>query len=284
MDTPIDTRVSNRNNANTHSNQSHSCNYLKKIKNPRASDPYLNIPANEWTDEMRAETTANIIEIQRKSDLEILQKTESVALTARFKNIGIEVGTESLYVESKFTNKSGLYDDQRNVKTLKFMLSGAVDQFKNNPNLRNKGVFLFGNSGIGKSFLLKIHGRNQILSRKTCRLYDYEKLISELVSGQNNYSRTEEYYTLMHQLKSVDILYLDNFNSDVINKRHTGILSELLTERYKKSYFTYFSSDVHPDQLITNLGNTLVNMILDYSIVGHLHGGLDYRRAYPTTF
>ena len=107
----------------------------------------------------------------------------------------------------------------------------------------NRGIYVSGDNGIGKSFLLSCFSKYIVTRRKGHFVYiDMGSFIPSMVQ-QSLFKNKGGFIEDLELLKTVDYLFLDNFGQEVKNDfSKVSIVYEGLKYRKENNLPTYFAS------------------------------------------
>ena len=107
----------------------------------------------------------------------------------------------------------------------------------------NQGIYIYGDEGIGKSFLLSVLSKYIVTRRKGHYLYiDLRNFIPSMVQ-QSLYKDKASFNEDLELLKTIDYLFLDNFGEEEKNDfSKESIICEVLNYRKEHNLPTYFTS------------------------------------------
>ena len=111
------------------------------------------------------------------------------------------------------------------------------------------GIYIYGEKGIGKSFLLSIFAKHLVSRREGHFVYvDLRVLIPSLLEA--SFKDKESFNEDMDLLKTVDYLFIDNFGEEEKNDFSKGsIILEILKYRQENNLPTYMASLYSPKEL-----------------------------------
>lgn len=105
----------------------------------------------------------------------------------------------------------------------------------------NKGVFLYGPMGIGKTYLMHAF-LNYFIKDSHKKVYSIR--INDLIQNFLNRNKTEEFSIYFNKVTTVPILLIDDIGSEVINDfGRDSVLFTVLDERLKHQKLTFFTSN-----------------------------------------
>ena len=106
----------------------------------------------------------------------------------------------------------------------------------------NDGLYIYGEKGIGKSFLLSVFAKHLVSRREGHFVYvDLRILIPSLLEA--SFKDKESFNEDIELLKTVDYLFIDNFGEEDKNDFSKGsIILEVLKYRQENNLPTYIAS------------------------------------------
>lgn len=128
----------------------------------------------------------------------------------------------------------------------------------------NKGIYISGQPGVGKSYILNVI-LNEYLSRdKTCAIVFLNDLFTELKSKHFSYDFEikNQVTKTLKTLKTVDVLFIDDIGSENIDAiSRDDFLFPILDYRMKNKLLTYFSSNYDFELLKNHYSKTSSQLI-----------------------
>ena len=133
----------------------------------------------------------------------------------------------------------------------------------------HKGIYLFGDEGIGKTFIMSIFAKLVVEHLKvSCAYIDASTWMIDL--SNTNYQNTLDYDNKMDMFKKVSFLFIDNLG-DEKKKGYFNIdsLTQILYEREKNNLPTFFISnyplyEIKSIYSFTKNGRENTRKIIDY--------------------
>lgn len=111
----------------------------------------------------------------------------------------------------------------------------------------DKGIYLCGKPGIGKTFLMNCLGHLYVKNGNTVAFVNSPTLISDI---KNNFSVSGYSENILYRLKNCDVLIVDDIGGESISAwSRDEILMPLLNERMEKKKKTYFTSNYNYSEL-----------------------------------
>ena len=175
-------------------------------------------------------------------------------------------GKEKKYIDNIITNKIFPLDfEDRKPFDQEEGRRKIVEDFSNllkNPGTAEKGFFIYGDMGIGKTFMLKRFLKKLAEHDKNVAFANVSELMSKIKNTFNSDSNQEE---LLDTLKTVDYLFLDDIGAENIAAWfRDGYLFEILNERMDKHRITFFTSNYSIDKLKEVQSRTQNQKFKDY--------------------
>lgn len=131
-----------------------------------------------------------------------------------------------------------LENEKKEYKECLMLLINSLNQ--------NKGVYLCGRPGIGKTYLMACLVNDAAHSNKKIAMVNSSKLLSDLKNGFADNSNER----MLAILRRVDVLVLDDIGGEnVTSWARDEILMPLLNERMEKNKMTCFTSNYTMDEL-----------------------------------
>lgn len=141
-------------------------------------------------------------------------------------------------------------DDANRVKAIKW-LKNFYDTYQDNPN--QKGLYLHGSFGSGKTFLICAMLNELSKKCKDIKVVYYPELLRSL---KESFDKTD-FGDRMAKLKYAKILFLDDVGAESVTPwSRDEILGTILQYRMDAKLPTFFSSNLTIDELETHLSTT----------------------------
>ncbi len=145
------------------------------------------------------------------------------------------------------------YDASRNLKKNEVLKLGELNWLSSGEN-----VMISGATGSGKSFLSCAIGMKACMMHYRVKYYSFNKLM-----GLIKYEKSCNNYKSVEKLSKVDLLIIDDFGFDKLDKDSRIILFELLEERYERKS-VIIASQVPMENWYEIIGDkTIADAIMD---------------------
>ena len=158
---------------------------------------------------------------------------------------------DNLKTEDKIIAEASMKDidvtDKNRVKLIKW-----VDNFikKYDPNKKNKGLYLHGNFGCGKTYILSAMFNELKKKKYSTEIVYFPILLRDL---KQNF---DELGTTMNYLEDVDLLLIDDIGAEKVTEwSRDEILGTILQDRMNNNKTTFFTSNFNIDELEEHLSN-----------------------------
>lgn len=149
-----------------------------------------------------------------------------------------------------FENVNDFHKDEQR-KTL----VGAFAKFIKKPETVEKGLYIYGDMGIGKTYILKTFAKIMAEKGKKVAYVNLSNLVLKVKEtfGEENLSSS----TLLKRLIEVEYLFIDDIGAEKVTSWFRDeFLFMLLNERLDKNRITFFSSNYSLDDLVRKEANT----------------------------
>ncbi|WFQ95847.1 primosomal protein [Mycoplasma feriruminatoris] len=153
------------------------------------------------------------------------------------------------YFNNQLNNLSFNLLDQNEKNFRKTLLSNILKAIQKG---YKKGIYLYGNSGIGKTYMFKVLANTLASKNKTVIFSTLRSLIDKLKQSFNsNEINSSE---LLKKIKNVDFLFLDDIGGENLSLwARDDFLFEVLNYRLENKKPTFFTSNFSIDLLEKNL-------------------------------
>lgn len=128
----------------------------------------------------------------------------------------------------------------------------------------NKGLFLFGSNGVGKSFLASLIVKEAYRHRYTSKRVTFSEYISEYTrvwDAKSVEEREEIESEFYNDYKAVEFLALEEVGKEIDSKISAPILEDLLRYREDKGLVTIMCSNLEPKVLVEKYGSSIASLI-----------------------
>lgn len=132
----------------------------------------------------------------------------------------------------------------------------------------NKGIYLYGEDGIGKTFMMSVFSKSLSLSLKD-EYISYINCSGFFKDLSNNYRFNKANYEFdFEMLTSVKYLFLDNFMLEsMYSNIKTDIILPLIKKRNELGLLTFYISNKSPMEALNNAGASKANKDIYNEIV-----------------
>ncbi|ADR24487.1 conserved hypothetical protein [Mycoplasma leachii PG50] len=153
------------------------------------------------------------------------------------------------YFKNELNNSEFSLLDQKEKDIRKKILSNILKFVQKNSK---KGIYLYGNSGVGKTYMFKVLANTLASKNKTVIFSTLRSLIDKLKESFN--SSEINSLELMKKIKTVDFLFLDDIGGENLSLwARDDFLFEVLNYRMENQKSTFFTSNFSIDLLEKNL-------------------------------
>ena len=158
---------------------------------------------------------------------------------------------DTLYFEIPISLKNAKMSDIIIDNERKEVIKYASNFIKNFPSV--KGLYLHGNFGSGKSYIISAIINELSKEGKTGVIVYYPKLITKLKSGFSDNC----YTSILEEIMNSDVLLLDDIGAENNTSwSRDEILGSILQHRMDNELPTFFTSNLSLEELETHLSNT----------------------------
>ena len=142
--------------------------------------------------------------------------------------------------------------DKKRVPVIKWLIN-FCDQY--DPNKNNKGLYLHGTFGCGKTYLISAAFNELSKKRISTEIVYYPELLRDLKSDFETFADRIDY------LENVDLLLIDDIGAEKVTEwSRDEILGTILQHRMNNYKATFFTSNLNIEQLEEHL---IINSNID---------------------
>ena len=156
---------------------------------------------------------------------------------------------KTLYLPKKIL-EANIKDYYTNSESRKKIFTAIVNFVTNyDSNSMNKGLYLFGNFSVGKTYTLACLANELARKNISCLLIYFPDLVSDL----KNAIGTTRFESLINMLKTVDVLMLDDLGSENMTPwLRDEILGPIINYRLLEGKTLFISSNIPPIELVNH--------------------------------
>ena len=156
---------------------------------------------------------------------------------------------KTLYLPKKIL-EANIKDYYTNSESRKKIYTAIVNFVTNyDSNSMNKGLYLFGNFSVGKTYTLACLANELARKNISCLLIYFPDLVSDL----KNAIGTTRFESLINMLKTVDVLMLDDLGSENMTPwLRDEILGPIINYRLLEGKTLFISSNIPPIELVNH--------------------------------
>ena len=137
---------------------------------------------------------------------------------------------------------SDIFRDKERIKVIKW-LKNFYDTYNKNGNF--KGLYLYGNFGCGKTYLISALFNELSKKRISSEIVYFPELLSSIKSDFDSYGDRMDY------LENVDLLLIDDIGAEKVSEwSRDEILGTILNKRMNNYKTTFFTSNLDMDSLM----------------------------------
>lgn len=151
----------------------------------------------------------------------------------------------------------------KNLKALKNFIIDYINNFSDNIRY-NRGLFLYGSNGVGKSFIASNLVKEAYIRRYTARRVTFSDYIAHYTDswGATNPETRELYIGEFYQYyKGVDVLVIEEIGKELDTKLATTLLEDCLRYREEKGKLTIICTNLNPTMIKEKYGNSIASLI-----------------------
>ena len=156
---------------------------------------------------------------------------------------------KTLYLPKKIL-EANIKDYYTNFESRKKIYTAIVNFVTNyDSNSMNKGLYLFGNFSVGKTYTLACLANELARKNISCLLIYFPDLVSDL----KNAIGSTRFESLINMLKTVDVLMLDDLGSENMTPwLRDEILGPIINYRLLEGKTLFISSNIPPIELVNH--------------------------------
>lgn len=156
---------------------------------------------------------------------------------------------KTLYLPKKIL-EANIKDYYTNSESRKKIYTAIVNFVTNyDSNSMNKGLYLFGNFSVGKTYTLACLANELARKNISCLLIYFPDLVSDL----KNAIGTTRFESLINMLKTVDVLMLDDLGSENMTPwLRDEIIGPIINYRLLEGKTLFISSNIPPIELVNH--------------------------------
>lgn len=165
-------------------------------------------------------------------------------------------------MRSKSIEDFDTYDLQSLRRVKKYMKGYLSDMYK--VLQENRGLFLYGSNGVGKTFLASLIVKEAYrcrLSTKRVSFANYVDQYTRVWDAYNKDQRDELEATLYTEYKGVEVLALEEIGKEIDSKIAAPILEDLLRYREDESLVTVICTNLDIDMIEERYGYSITSLI-----------------------
>ena len=135
-----------------------------------------------------------------------------------------------------------------------------------------RGLWLFGDTGTGKTTLAMLVSRTAIERGRTVAIYSLPKLLARIRRTYDSEPGGDSYLSFFERLTSVDLLHIDDLGAE---KRSDWVLEQLyaiVDERYASNRSIVVTTNLDHEQLKEQIGERTVSRLAQMCEPLPMHG------------
>jgi DNA replication protein DnaC len=124
-----------------------------------------------------------------------------------------------------------------------------------------RGLWLFGDTGTGKTTLAMLISKAALEAGKSVAIYSLPKLLARIRRTYDSEPGGDSYLSLFEQLTSVDLLHIDDLGAE---KRSDWVLEQLyalVNERYEAERSMLITTNLRHEELEEQIGSRTVSRL-----------------------
>lgn len=126
-----------------------------------------------------------------------------------------------------------------------------------------KGIWLFGDTGTGKTTLAMLVSKEAVAKGHSVAIYSLPKLLARIRRTYDGEPGEDSYSAFFKRLTSVDLLHIDDFGAE---KRSDWVLEQLyalVNERYEDERSVMLTTNLTVDKLEDQIGRRTVSRLTE---------------------
>ncbi len=150
-----------------------------------------------------------------------------------------------LKISSEMKNIQSLtfdsFEGRKGTERTKNAVMGAVNNFKDR---QQKGLFIFGETGNGKSHLTAAGG-NELIKQGYAVIFITEQDLFKRLDATKNFKNEESFHEIMNACIEADLMIWDDFlSSQTLNKDERNYIFQIVNGRERANKPIWFTSNV----------------------------------------
>lgn len=149
------------------------------------------------------------------------------------------------------------------LKKVRILIKKYIEEIDDNYK-NNRGLFLYGSNGVGKSLIASILVKEAYRHRYTSKRCTFQEYLNEYTRVWNakTIEEREEIEALFyHNFKAVEFLALEEIGKELDNKLSPVVLEDLLRYREDNGLPTIVCTNLTPKTVIDKYGNSIGSLI-----------------------
>lgn len=148
------------------------------------------------------------------------------------------------------------YENMKNLKEELYFYAKNFD-------INSQNIFIYGNSGTGKTFLLSCIAKEVLNQGNTVIYADERDIITTIISyTYSNFKDKEEYKSKVDMIYNSDLLIIDDLGTGNITGNTTSALFEVINKRLRRGLPVIISSNLNIEDLDKFYGKRIFSRIL----------------------